>query len=639
MRDSDRKLGMDRQITRRDVIQGFGVLGAGLILPGALPGCSRTQIDDAANYPPELMGLRGNHNGAFEVAHALARNGRTDWGPVQEPDSELYDLVIVGAGISGLSAAHFYRKQKPNARILLLDNHDDFGGHAKRNEFEVSGELLIAHGGSQTLTRPSAYSDVVKELLDDLGVDIKRFDTAYDQDFNKRHGLSTGIYFNKKTWGVDRTVPAGLGIWEVFDAESPLTLEEAVSQMPISAAAQNEFLRLLTIEEDQIPDIALEDKRAYLASISYREFLTKHVNVTEPEVFAVLQDLTADIGLGIEAADAYLALTYAGLPGWDAAGLVEPDFVDPYIHHFPDGNASIARLLVRSMIPGVAPGNTMEDIVSAHFDYSELDQDDSLVSVRLNATVVNVEHDRDPGSAERVNITYVRDGQAYRVQASVCILACNNSIIPYLCPGLPDSQNEALANQVKQPLLYTNVALRNWHAWKKLGITAVSAPGSYYTAVMLDFPVSLGDYTYSSAPDKPIVAVMYRSPLVSNQGLTAKEQFRVARHELLSTPFEDIERHTRVQLSGMLGEAGFDPATEIMGITVNRWAHGYAYEHHFHSLFDEDYDDIDDSRYPHVQARKRFGRIAIANSDAGALAMVESAVEQAHRATTELLSI
>ncbi len=147
MRDSDRKLGMDRQITRRDVIQGFGVLGAGLMLPGVLPGCSKAEIEDAIYYPPELMGLRGNHDGAFEIAHALAREGRTDWGPVQEPDSRPYDLVIVGAGISGLSAAHFYRKKKPNARILILDNHDDFGGHAKRNEFEVNGELLIAHGG------------------------------------------------------------------------------------------------------------------------------------------------------------------------------------------------------------------------------------------------------------------------------------------------------------------------------------------------------------------------------------------------------------------------------------------------------------------------------------------------------------
>ena len=281
----------------------------------------------------------------------------------------------------------------------------------------------------------------------------------------------------------------------------------------------------------------------------------------------------------------------------------------------------------------------MEDIVTARFNYSKLQQEGSPVGIGLNSTVVNVEHHGDPGSAERVNVTYIKNDQAYRVGARSCILACNNAIIPYLCPGLPDAQNEALADQVKQPLLLTNVALRNWQPWKKLGIGDAAAPGSYFTSLGLDFPVSLGDYRFSSGPDEPIVATMFREPHVNNQGLTAKEQWRLGRHELLSTSFEDIERHVRAQLQGLLGEAGFDPATDIMGITVNRWAHGYAYTHHFHSLFDTDYDDVNDARYPHVQARKRFGRVTIANADAGADAMFEVAVEQAHRAVTELLSI
>ena len=638
MRNSDRKLGMDRSITRRDVIHGIGAIGAGFVIPGSLLGCAKRPASESSYYPPALTGLRGNHDGGFEVAHALAREGRTDWGPVQKPDSLVYDLVIVGAGLSGLSAAHFYRKERPDARILILDNHDDFGGHAKRNEFEVEGKHLIGHGGSQTMAAPSSYSDVVKGLLNDLGIDIERFYTAYDLDFEKRHGLKRGFHFTKEAWGVDRTIPRGLRVRGSNPEESALSLDEAVAQMPISEAARRELLQLLAVEKDQLPDIPVEEKPAYLASISYREFLTRHLGVTEPEVFALFQDIVADIGLGIEATDAYLALTYASMPGWAASGLPDPGDTEPYIHHFPDGNASIARLLVRSMIPDVAPGNSMEDIVTARFDYSKLDQDNSPVRVRLNSTVVDVEHDGGIASAETVNVSYVRDGQAYRVQARSCVLACYNAMIPYLCRALPDAQKETLANQVKQPMLLTNVALRNWHPWKKLGIGSASAPGAYFTSSMLDFPVSLGDYKFSSSPDEPILAVMFRNPHVDNQGLTAKEQWRLARYELLSTSFEDIERHVRVQLNSLLGEAGFDSATDIMGITVNRWSHGYAYEHHFHALFDDDYDDPDDPRYLHVQARKPFGRIAIANSDAGASAMVEGAVEQAHRAVTELLN-
>ena len=614
---------MDRPISRRDLLHGMGALAASALIPGCAQPNQMFALEHtgAAGYPPALTGFRGNHVGSFEVAHQLARDGRRDWGAIQEPDPDLYDLVVVGGGISGLAAAYFYRKQQPKARILILDNHDDFGGHAKRNEFQVGGRTLIGYGGSETLEEPSSYGDIVKGLLRDLGVEIKRFEKAYDQDFFTRQGLGVGMHFNKEKWGVDRTVP--------------LYTAETVAQIPISDAAKAEFLRLLTTQKDQIPHIPTDAKRKYLFSISYRDFLSKHLGITEPEVFTLLQDMPIDIGVGIEACPAYRAMYYAELPGWLAAGLPEDEKeYEPYIHHFPDGNASIARLMVRKMIPAAAPGNTMEDIVTARFDYSKLDQIGSPVRLRLDSTVTKVQHDGPPKSAKRVLISYVRDGQAFRVQARDCVLACYNSIIPYLCPEFPKPQREALAYQVKSPILHTNVALRNWRAWKKMGIHTVVCPGSYHITAGLDFPVSLGDYSYSGGPDEPVVARMFRFPHVNNQGLTAREQYRRGRHELLATPFETIERNVRTQLTSLLGEAGFDPAADIMGITVNRWAHGYSYW--YNPLFDPVYDDYDDERYPHMRARKRFGRISIANSDAAADAMLEDAVEQAHRAVTEL---
>jgi spermidine dehydrogenase len=283
------------------------------------------------------------------------------------------------------------------------------------------------------------------------------------------------------------------------------------------------------------------------------------------------------------------------------------------------------------MIPTVAPGKTMDDVVTARFDYSKLDEAKSAVRLRLNSTAVRVEHDGDPKTAKRVRISYVRGGRAYRVQARSCVLACYNMMIPHLCPELPAPQREALALQVKSPILYTSVALRNWQAWKKLGIGAAIAPTGYHINAMLDFPVSLGSYRFAEEPDDPIVVHMERFPHRSNMGLTPRVQHRLGRYELLSTTFETLERNVRGQLAGMLSAGGFDPARDIEGITVNRWAHGYArwYNPLFESYY---YEDRDDERYPHVQARKRFGRIAIANSDAGASAMLESAVEQGPRA-------
>ncbi len=634
----DLRLGMDRSISRRDFLHGFGGLTAGLVLPAFAGQIKRTSVTQTGLhegfYPPAIMGMRGNHLGSFEVLHELARKGRVNWGSIGLLDKDQYDLVIVGAGISGLSAAYFYRKERPDARILLLDNHDDFGGHAKRNEFEVNGRKLIGYGGAQTMAEPSSYPRIVKRLLRELGVDIAGFKEAYDQNFFKRHELSGGVYFNQEEWGIAATIPfdmANLRDWIPLSA-SPLKIQDAVSKMPISDSARSELLMLLLITEDRIPHIKPGEKWDYLSTISYREFLSRHCGVTEEEVFAVFQDLPSDSGVGIEAVSAASALWDSGLPGWKAAGLPQADSGEPYIHHFPDGNASIARQLVRKMCPQVATGNTMEDLITKKFDYSKLDLQDTPVRIRLASTVVQVRHSGNNDPGDGVAVTYVRDGQTLAVRANAVIMACNNAAIPYICDELPEKQRKALAFQVKMPILYTNVALTNWHAWKKLGVGALVCPRSYHINAALDFPVSFGEYKFAAKPDDPVLVHMERFPHRSNQDLDPKDQFRLGRHELATTSFATIERNVRTQLTGMLSSGGFDPARDIAGITVNRWAHGYSYW--YRSLFDEEYDD---PKYPHMIARKRYGQIAIANADSGASAMMETAIEQGYRAVTELL--
>ena len=645
MNDSDKKLGLNIAITRRDVLNGMGAMVAGAIVGGH----SVTHAADVAAgnslampvrqpyYPPALMGMRGSHAGSFEVAHQVARYGRKDWGEINS-DDDIYDLIVVGAGISGLAAAHFNQKLNPNAKILLIDNHDDFGGHATRNEFTVNGKKLIGYGGAQTLQGPSEYSDIVNTLLDDLGIDIKRFDKAYDQQFYKRNGLRGGIHFNKKDWGVDRIVPFDIGTFEDYLPlkESALTAQQAVDQMPISDAAKVEFVRLLLWEDNQLIAMSPQARRRYLNSISYKDFISKHLDITEAEVFAVLQDLASDSGLGIDACPAGAAINYGGLPGYLAAGYDDEQGEDdePYIHHFPDGNASVARLLVRKMIPDVAKGHTMEDIVTTLFDYSKLDRAQSLVRIRLNSTVVRVKPIKAKKTTDQVSVTYVSGNRAYRVKGRACVLACYNTMIPHLCPELPEQQRQALSRQVKMPILYSTVAVRNWQPWKKIGIGAVVSPSDYHVHTKLDFPVSLGDYQYSTSPEQPVIIHMERFPHRSNEGLTAHKQFRLGRQELMTTSFKTIERHIRSQLNSMLSAAGFDAARDIVAITVNRWAHGYA--SWYNPLFEDVYEDWRDERYPHMKARKRFGQITIANSDSAASAMFEDAVEQGYRAISEL---
>lgn len=625
---------MDRAISRRDFLNGVGVVAAGALVPGCVGPATTESGGAVANYPPARSGLRGNHAGSFEVAHELALRGRKGWGSIREPDSGLYDLVVVGAGISGLSAAYFQLRKDPSARILILDNHDDFGGHAKRNEFQVGDRTVIAYGGSQTLESPQYYSDTSKKLLRDIGIEIKHLDAAYDVGFYRRHGLAGGTFFDRATYGVDRVVPFELVDYSSYIplVPSSITAAEAVAQMPISEPARIEMRRLLEARENLLTEIPADRQSSYLETISYRAFLERYLDIREPEVFALLEGISTELGVTIDAAPAIDSLAYVGLPGIGATSLPRVGFEDdPYVAHFPDGNASIARLLVRAMIPDVAYGSTMDDIVGARFDYARLDEPSSRVRLRLASTAVRVEHDGAPGTADRVAITYVRGGRADRVWARSCVLAGYNAMIPYLCPDLPDRQREALALAVKIPILYSTVLLRNWRAWKEIGIAAVAAPGSYHANALLDFPVSLGGYEFSGTPDDPIVVHMERFGKVADTALTPREQFRAERYRMLGTPFAEIEREIRTQLTGTLASGGFDPARDIEAITVNRWAHGYAYS--YNPLFDP-VDAADEP--PHVIGRARFGQIAVANSDAGARATVDSAIDQAHRAIEDL---
>jgi spermidine dehydrogenase len=622
---------MDRPITRRDFLH-----GAGALVAGAVPG-----------YPPALQGLRGSQTGSFEVAHQLALEGRRDWSPVAESDGTEYDLVVVGGGVSGLAAAYFFRKRNPDARILILDNHDDFGGHARRNEFESGGRKLIGYGGSQSMEDPGSYSPVAKQLVTELGVETSRFHEAFDMGFYLEHGLGRGVYFDRATWGVDRLVPFEL-IWPrtIWPPEEPklaaprLSEREAVGRMPVSEATKRDLLRVYEGGSERLADPSLIGERSPLHKISYADFLVEYYGIRNPELRKIFHAATAgSMALGIDALDAWDAISYGGLPGLPKAmarRLVEWDYGDhpePYIFHFPDGNASIARLLVQSLIPRVAAVDSMDEIVGARFDYMRLDEPGSPVRLRLDSTVVRVEHDGPPSSAKRVSVTYVQAGRAQRVWGNACVLACYNMGIPYLCPELPAGQREALASLVKAPLVYTNVLLRNWRPWQAAGLAEAYCPGSYHQTAMLDYPVSLGGYRFSPSPDEPIVAHLERAPIQPDQGLSSRQQFRAGRRELLETSFEQMERSIRTQLAGMLGEAGLDPALDIEAITVNRWPHGYAYWYSGHS--DPDYAD---DEFPHVRGRQRFGRVTIANSDSGARAMLDCAIDQAHRAVEELSS-
>lgn len=620
----DRWLGLARPISRRDFLDGVALgLSGAMALPGLLEGSQ-----DAPYYPPSLTGLRGAHVGAYEAFHAL-RDGKLAAGlPMPAPTGERYDLVVVGAGISGLTAAHYYRKAAPGARILILDNHDDFGGHAKRNEFTHEGRTFVGYGGTFAVESPLPYSAVAKGLLRELGIDVSRYAEYYDVGLYRGLGLRNGYFFDQETFGTDKLVIGAPGS-EAFAATAP-----------ISEAARRDLKRLTTEGFDPYPGLSEADKRARLARVSYADYLTRVLGL-DPALVALYQTAPHTLfGAGIDVVSAQDAYGL-GLPGFTGMGLGETpgpgqnydarttDEAERFFFHFPDGNATIARLLVRGLIPGSIPGTSAEDVVTARADYTTLDRAANRVRIRLNSPVIQVRHEGVAGS--RVEVTYLSGGKPVTVTSRSVVLACWHAAIPYLCPELPTAQKEALAFAIKVPLVYTNVLIRNWTSFQKLGISGVSAPGGWHTEARLDLPVGIGQYRHSNRPTDPVV--LHLSKSACKPGHPIREQHRLGRNELFATPFPVIERKIRDQLGRVLGAGGFDPARDILGITVNRWPHGYAYQ--YNSLSDDFW--FEGKPTPCEAARVRYGRIAFANADAGAYSYTDAAIDHGHRAAHEVI--
>jgi spermidine dehydrogenase len=633
---TDRELGMDRRITRRDFLNGVSIaVGAAAFAPNlqwleslGIPQSASAPEKTTDYYPPTLTGMRGTTDAAMEAGHAL-RDGKI-WTNAT-PDADRYDLIVVGGGISGLSAAYFYRKVAgPRSRILILENLDDFGGHAKRNEYHTPERMLLGYGGTQSIDSPNRWSKHARGLIEELGVDVEQFKKYFNRAVDPDPMESDSVFFDKETFGADALV-AG---------RDKLPWMEFFDKAPLSDQARADLTRLFTEKVDYLPHLSRWQKKVLLSKTSYRDYLLKYVKL-HPDALPFLQRQTYGVyGVGIDAVPAadLAGLGYPGFSGIDLSGppgpglgaeVTQRDDRAPYIYHFPDGNASIARLLVRALIPGSASGTTMEDIVTAKMNYAAIDDPKSRVRVRLNSTVVKAANVGDPEDAKEVEVTYVRGERAHTVRANACVLACWNMVIPYMCPDMSRKQKDALAYGVKVPLVYTNVQIRNSRAFEKLGVRRIKCPGSFFTTVELDYPVSMGDYQYPAGPDDPCVLHLEKIPC--GAGATARDQQIAGRMELYYTQFATFERNVRNQLGRILSPGGFDPARDIQAITVNRWPHGYAYE--YNSLFDPNWPA---NERPCVIGRQPFGRISIANSDAGAFAYTSTAIDQAYRAVKEV---
>lgn len=623
MRKSDRQLGMLRDISRRDFVHGAGLAALGLGLPLRSAGAQSSGAPAEAalrHYPPTLTGLRGSHPGSYEVAHDLARKGKT-FGPGRDL-GETYDLVVVGAGLSGLAAAFFYRQRfGADSRILILESHDEFGGHAVRNEFHQGGPMRLVWGGDFNLELPD-LGERVHALLADLGVDLDRLLERNDFNYGVDGELGPAIYFDAETYGRDVLIPGFTARWGDF-----ASILERLDEVPLDQESRDSLKRFYSTRTDVLAGKGEEERRRFLRQISYIDFVRQYGGLTEAAAEIFYNATHGYWGVGADSMSA-AECEGAGLPMVHLLGR-EPDTsgsVGGEVAHFPDGSASLARLMVRSLIPAVADGEGMDDVVTATFDYSQLDRPDAPVRLRLNSTAVHV--DETDGA---VRVSFVRDGETASVTGRSCVLACYHRIIPRLCPQLPAAQREALAYQIRRPLLLTNVLIRSTEAADKLGVSGAYCPGRLHGATWLVKGIEVGDYRHGWEDSGPAVMQFWGSVAPTRRGLDIREQHMSSRRRMLAMSFRTFEREVRTVLDGMLGPAGFSAADDILAITVNRWPHGYSYD--YLDLWDPEFAP---GEAPHEIARKPFGNICFASSDAGAYGMTQTAIDEAWRAVGEL---
>jgi spermidine dehydrogenase len=672
-------------ITRRDFLDGVAITAAGLAAAAAAPHLTGAEaalasVSQGAPYPPTATGITGQRDRVIHDVMAIdgGPNPRdvhsTKGGPGIHPRhvrdvDDVYDLVVVGAGASGLAAAKFYRDRfGPDSRILLIDPLPDFGGHSHRNEFHLGDTTLLRNGGTVNLDSignwnkpgnslldiPGSYGQPALDMLAFCGVDPANFPSGAGPGIPSSFGLRPMLLFPRKDFGKDYLVPnkTGAQTWTEFLAGTPYS---PAAQAGIARVFDDETTDWIALKHGPKTD---QEKKAILARITYKQYLRDYVGLNEQAASWFQRRSHSLFAAGIQVTQAgdMWALEEDGFTGLNLEPTIFPGIgrtaqqdMDPTggpTRAWPDGNVSLLRLLVSKLIPSVigdvnGARPTADTIVSAPADYSQLDKRGNAVRIRLNHTVVDVKPAHG-GRHKLAEIVYVptgvncRDGE--RVRAKHVVMACWNRVTARLVDGLPRDQVKNLDYARKAPLIYCRVALNNWQAFADAKISSVQPRGNslFWDSTTLQAGQRFGS-TYGptpNTPDKPALISLTCTP-GSLRARSQLESYEEGRKIMLGMSFRDYEKAIVDVLDRSLNQSGgdFDPERDVNAITVNRWNYGYAYE--LTSIYDPSLFGPN-AQQPHVLGRVPFRNVAIANSDSGAFAYTHSAINEAYRAVQDL---
>ena len=617
------RLGMHEPISRRDFINGTLVAGAGMWLGGRAR--ATPFAPDAADAWTGYGGIgdyarsNGNTYEVMSVAHAI-RDGKFERAIAHATDTgEMVDLAVVGGGISGLAAAVFFQKRR-GGRCLVLENHAIFGGEAKRNEFLVDGQTVVAHQASAMFPVPKA-GGWTAGVYDMIGMDRSHF------EYQRWSGPSPEMPLGQTPYGQSRNYGFWFGprfgqrpgVW-VIDPWGR-QLEGA----PLSDDVKADLMRYRTVRDDgPRPQKEGDAISRQLDTITLEEHLMTRHRISRATVREFLSPVEGGgYGLGPDVLSAYCAY---------APETEYPDDGDAALgdQMFPDGNAGFARLMVKTVIPEAFAGpRTVEAVWRNRVRFGALDRRGQPTRIRLNATVVRVEHAGDPARAPHVVLTYVKGGRAFRVRARHVVMAGGSWTTKHIVHDLPATHRDAYAQFHRSPCLMANVAVRNWRFLYDMGMTGArwfEGIGNYLTIRKM---ATIGG-SDSFGPDSPTVLTL--KVLFAQPGLPIAEQGSRGRAEMLGKSFAQYERELRQQLGDMFAAGGFDPRRDIAGIILNRWGHAYVNPQPGFFF------GVDGKPAPRDVLRDQpHGRIVFANTDLTGAMDHRNSIAEAERAVRQIV--
>lgn len=586
-----------------------------MLLGGATPLDLLAKDDwDGYSGTGDYAGSNGN---TFEVA----ADGHKIRDHVFEPlpgtvtdTGEEFDCVVVGGGISGLAAALLLKRQAgPRRTCLVLENHRIFGGEARRNEFLVDGQRLIAHQGS-AMFFPPLDGTLLAAFYDSIGIDARPFayqtwagrepEIPLGRTSYTEGGKNSGFFF-----GARFGHPEGLWLIDPWGKK--------LAGAPISASARRELLAMRGTKP-ALPQHHGDALSRHLDSVTLEDHLMAAYGLSRETIRTFLSPVSGGgSGLGGDALSAYAEY---------AADVLLPWKYGAGAQMFPGGNAGVARHITKALVPEALPGAaTLPGVCHSAVNFAALDRPGQASRIRLRATAVAVQHEGAPQNSNAVRIVYTRDGKLYSIKARSAIMAGGNWTTKHIVKDLPETHRQAYAQFHRAPCLMANVAVRNWRFLYKLGISECQWFEGIANYFALRKMATFGDVSPSVSPDSPVVLTL--KILFSAPGLPIGEQVSRGRAELLSTSYREYERRIREQFSMMFSGAGFDGQSDIAGIILNRWGHAYL------SPQPGFFFGQDGKPAPgEVLRNQPFGRIAFANSDLAGIMDHRASILEAQRA-------